>query len=438
MRYNFLNSVCRLAAGGKFFCVREVFSLEVTLTPIMCLLVVLVFMSIGDIVSMKTKAFVPSVFVAAVLFLAGYWGGWLPKDVVDRAQMGAPIATLSMYLLITHMGTMMSVRELCREWKTVVIAVAGLAGMALLLWYVGPLFTDRNAIVTGTPPLSGGVVAAIIMGKAAGDLGMKDMAVMAMLIYIVQGFVGYPLTALCLKSEGKRLLKLRADGRAETARSDVDTATGSGFHLVPLKYQTTYTHIACVALVASLADLSSIGLKSFLAYLNPEWVRYALHPLVICLIFGAIAAELGIVERRPMNKAGAMGYLITILMVFIMGMLNSATPEMLPQLVRPIAAVVVVGVVGLLVASCIVGAVLGYTLPMSMALSLTALYGFPPNYVLTDEASKALAGGDEDTYNFLMSHMLPRMLTGGFITVTITSVILAGIYSSLLVPPAGM
>ena len=86
-----------------------------------------------------------------------------------------------MYLLITHMGTMMSVRELCREWKTVVIAVAGLAGMALLLWYVGPLFTDRNAIVTGTPPLSGGVVAAIIMSKTAGDLGMKDMAVMAML-----------------------------------------------------------------------------------------------------------------------------------------------------------------------------------------------------------------------------------------------------------------
>ena len=233
------------------------------------------------------------------------------------------------------------------------------------------------------------------MSKAAGDLGMKDMAVMAMLIYIVQGFVGYPLTALCLKSEGKRLLKLRAEGRAETARSDVDAATGSGFHLVPLKYQTTYTHIACVALVASLADLSSIGLKSFLAYLNPEWVRYSLHPLVICLIFGAIAAEFGIVERRPMNKAGAMGYLITILMVFIMGMLNSA-------------------------------------------LSLTALYGFPPNYVLTDEASKALAGGDEDTYNFLMSHMLPKMLTGGFITVTITSVILAGIYSTLLVLPAAM
>ena len=41
-------------------------------------------------------------------------------------------------------------------------------------------------------------------------------------------------------------------------------------------------------------------------------------------------------------------------------------------------------------------------------------------------------------YNFLMSHMLPKMLTGGFITVTITSVILAGIYSTLLVPPAAM
>ena len=66
-----------------------------------------------------------------------------------------------------------------------------------------------------------------------------------------------------------------------------------------------------------------------------------------------------------------------------------------------------------------------------MALSLTALYGFPPNYVLTDEASKALAENREE-YDFLMGQMLPKMLVGGFITVTITSVILAGIFINML------
>ena len=158
---------------------------------------------------------------------------------------------------------------------------------------------------------------------------------------------------------------------------------------------------------------------------------YALHPLVICLIFGAIAAELGIVERKPLLRASSFGFILTAIMGFIMGMLNKATPDMMVKILYPLAVVVVVGVTGLLAGSFLVGKLLGYTGPMSMALSLTALYGFPPNYVLTDEASKALAGNREE-YDFLMGQMLPKMLVGGFITVTIISVILAGIFINML------
>ena len=393
------------------------------LFALVCLVAVLVIMSIGDIVSTITKAFVPSVFVAAALFLAGFWQGWLPLDVVDKAQMGGMIANISMYLLIAHMGTLMSVRELCREWKSVVIAIAGLAGMCAALLYGGSQLIDRNAIIAGTPPLSGGIVAAIIMSEAAAAKGMALWSVMALLIYIVQGFVGYPITALCLKSEGKRLLRLRAEGHVFEAK-DAEAESKNGFHLVPTKYQTTYTHLACTAAIGLLSQFASEQIKA-LTTVN-------IHPLVICLIFGAIAAELGIVERKPLLKSGSLGYLGAILMVFIMGMLNRGTPEMLPQLMKPIAVIVGVGVAGLLVASFIVGKILGYTGAISMALALTALYGFPPNYVLTDEASKALAEGDDTTYNFLMDQMLPRMLIGGFVTVTLTSVVLAGIFAPML------
>ncbi|MBR1671539.1 MAG: hypothetical protein IJ702_01290 [Fretibacterium sp.] len=394
------------------------------LFALVCLVAVLVIMSIGDIVSTITKAFIPSVFVAAALFLAGFWQGWLPLDVVDKAQMGGMIANVSMYLLITHMGTLMSVRELCQEWKSVAVAVAGLAGMCAALLYGGTQLIDRNAIIAGTPPLSGGIVAAIIMSEAAAAKGMALWSVMALLIYIVQGFVGYPITALCLKSEGKRLLRLRAEGRLPEAKAADASNNRGGFHLVPAKYQTNYTHLACTAIIGLLSQFASEQLKGL--------TSISVHPLVLCLIFGAIAAELGIVERKPLLKAGALGYLGAILMVFIMGMLNRGTPEMLPQLMKPIAVIVAVGVAGLLAASIIVGKILGYTGAISMALSLTALYGFPPNYVLTDEASKALADGDEGTYNFLMDQMLPKMLIGGFVTVTLTSVVLAGIFAPML------
>jgi hypothetical protein len=68
---------------------------------------------------------------------------------------------------------------------------------------------------------------------------------------------------------------------------------------------------------------------------------------------------------------------------------------------------------------------------MSFALSLTALYGFPPNYILTEEAANALAQTPEEK-EFLMDQMLPKMLVGGFTTVTVVSVILAGIFTKML------
>jgi hypothetical protein len=66
---------------------------------------VLIVLALGDIVSTRTKAFVPSVFVAALLFLFGFWT-FFPEDIVALAGFQMPVVTLSMYLLITHMGTM--------------------------------------------------------------------------------------------------------------------------------------------------------------------------------------------------------------------------------------------------------------------------------------------------------------------------------------------
>ena len=81
--------------------------------------------------------------------------------------------------------------------------------------------------------------------------------------------------------------------------------------------------------------------------------------------------------------------------------------------------------------SIFLGKFLGYTKEMSFAIALTALYGFPPTYILPDEASKALAENKEE-YDYLMDCMLPKMLVGGFTTVTIASVIIAGIFVKFL------
>ena len=387
---------------------------------------VLIVLTIGDVVSTKTKAFVPSVFVSAIIFLIGFWT-FFPSEIVSLAGFTQPVIILSMYLLITHMGTMLSVRELISQWKTIAVALAGIIGICLLTLTIGRALFGMEAVVIGTPPLTGGIVAAILMSEAATAKGLQDLAVLAIIMYVMQGFVGYPLTAIMLKKEGKRLLnvcrsgaiKIKKNTQDELATSVEEKSKFMIFPPLPKKYQTTYMLLAKLGLVA-WAGVAFAGA-----------IHGVISKYVICLMFGVIASEIGFLERKPLNLSGSFGFFITGLMAFIFTGLAKATPEMLGQIVVPLAGIIVLGVLGIAVSSMLVGTRLWYTKEMSLAIALTALYGFPPNYILTEEAVKALTE-DEEEKKYLMDEMLPKMLVGGFTTVTIVSVIVAGIFVKML------
>ena len=85
---------------------------------------------IGDAVSNLTKAWIPSVFVTAVVLLVGYWTV-IPQEVVADSKLIPFGSTIGIYLLLVHMGTIISLKQLGEQWKTIVICLAGLAGMCL-------------------------------------------------------------------------------------------------------------------------------------------------------------------------------------------------------------------------------------------------------------------------------------------------------------------
>ena len=111
------------------------------------------------------------------------------------------------------MGTVISIKQLVEQWKTIVVCLAGLAGMCALCLLICPMIMDRSFVIAGLPPLTGGIVAATTMMNAAQEAGLAEAAVFAIVMYCMQGFAGYPLTAVCLQLEGKKLLKdYRAGG----------------------------------------------------------------------------------------------------------------------------------------------------------------------------------------------------------------------------------
>ncbi|MGD6854093.1 hypothetical protein ACQCVO_03365 [Bacillus infantis] len=404
------------------------------MSQMLAVVILVLILFIGDFIAVRTKAWVPSIFVCAVLFLAGYWT-FFPQDIVALAGVPPVVATLMMYLLITNMGTLLSVQELKNQWKTIVIAISGILGIIAILFAVGSFIFGYQTVVVAIPPLVGGVVSALIMSEGAKEAGLASLSVFAIVIYVMQGFAGYPITSFVLKKEGKNLLETyRKDGgaalkeqqiaKAQTAaaaEAALDAPELKLFKRMPEKYNTDFFKLLRLSIVA------------FLAYQVSAWLApvVSVSPFVICLLFGVIATSLGFLEKQVLQKANAFGFAIMALMLFIFDGLKQATPSMMLQIIGPLVGTIVLGVIGMYIFSFIAGKILGVSKNMAFAVSLTALYGFPADYIITNEVIKSLTD-DEEEREMLTSHMLPPMLVGGFITVTIVSVVLAGFFVSLL------
>ncbi|MEX3621351.1 hypothetical protein [Viridibacillus arvi] len=390
------------------------------MAQMLALVILLGILYIGDVVATKTKAWIPSVFVCAVLFLLGYWT-FFPKNIVEIAGIPAIVATMMMYLLITNMGTLLSLKELRNQWKTIVIALSGILGIIVILFTIGALIFDMQTMIVAIPPLVGGLVSALIMSEGAANAGYDDLAVFAIVIYVIQGFAGYPLTSIFLKKEGNRLLKLYRSGEMKaqeiTVEEEEKLEKPRLFKKLPDRYNTDYFKFFRLAIVGCLAYFTSTALAPIIT----------VNALVLCLLFGVIATSLGFLEKQPLQKANGFGFAIMALMLFIFDGLKNATPEMMLRIITPLIVSIVLAVIGMYIFSFIVGKILKVNPNMAFAVSLTALYGFPADYIITNEVVNAVTT-DKKEREFLSSHMLPPMLVGGFITVTIVSVVLAGLF----------
>ena len=390
---------------------------------------------IGEVVSNLTKAWVPSVFVTAAVVLVGYWTV-LPKTVVTDAMLLPFGSGIGIYLLITHMGTVISIKQLMEQWKTIVACLAGLAGMCAFALVLCPMLMPREYVIAGLPPLTGGIVAATTMMNKAQELGLAEAAIFAIAMYCVQGFAGYPLTAVCLQLEGKKMLKAFRAGEVKlekTAGGEVDevngklvTAEAPKKKLIPAlpeKYNSTVVILGKLAIVAWMG--TQLG-KVVIPGLN-----MAISGAVWALVLGILFTTIGFLDENSLNKANSYGIVMFALMMYIFDGLKDCTPEMLGSIIMPMVILIVIGVSGMALVVFVVAKIMKMPFCLSLATALTALYGFPPNAIITESVCTALAETPEEK-EYLMSKMFPAMIVGGFTPVTITSVIIAGVFAEML------
>ncbi|MFC6179687.1 hypothetical protein [Lactiplantibacillus daowaiensis] len=412
---------------------------------IIALAVVMGLMMVGEWISTRSKAFIPSVFVTGVLFLIGFWT-IIPKNIVPDASFTAPFISITQAVLLVHMGTLMDLKLLLKQWRAVLIALAGVVGTVALAMGVGLLLFSWKTVVASVPPLTGGLVAAFLMTAGLKAQHITVLAAFPVAMFVMHSMIGYPLTSVMLKRESKRLLKnyhhpvaavapqpkpLAAGTASATDKTDAvvaeSSATGSNGAIKPRRLKLT---------VPAAYDTSAFMLfKVALVTAFAEWVAALMHGAVnayiICLIFGVIAHQLGFLEDAVLEKAGVFHWLMYGLLAYIFSNLNIVKLNMLAGIVVPIVTMILLGILGMFIASSLLAKPLGFSREMAFASALTALFGFPADYIVTHEVT-SIMGHTEDEKKYLLDHMLPKMLVGGFATVSVASVIIASIFLKIL------
>lgn len=384
-------------------------------------MLMLVALALGEIVSIKTKALIPSIFVSAALFIVGFWT-LFPQDILAMAGIAPNMPGLFVMIMVTHLGTMLDKDELIAQWKTVVVTFAGMAGIVLMVMTVGRMIVGTEIAAVSTPPLTGGLVSAIVMQAAVKD--NEFLFIIAMAMYVLQGFVGFPLINYCLKIEGQNVLKKYRAGELDLnhfTTKNAESAQGKYriFPETPKEYQTEA--------IILLKTLVLVIISGYLETLT----KGAVSKFVFCLLLGVLGTELGFIERKPLELSRSFGLFITIIMMFVFAGLKSVTPEVLKSIAFTFAVLISLSTVGIALLSIPVGKALGLSKAMSFAIGLgTIAGGFPASYVLSNESAK-LQGQNEEEFKLLLDHFLPKTLVSGFVSATSGSVIIAGIFASM-------
>ena len=395
------------------------------LKSIVSLTFVLVVFGIGDIISVKTKSIVSMLFTCSVLFLIGFWIG-IPVDLFATSQM-LSIGGLLITLLLTHMGTMLNFKQLKEQWRTVIISVAAVVGIVVFLLLIGSQIIGTNAAIIAAPPLAGGVIAGIQMAEAATRIGNESYAVLATLLVVVQGFVGYPVASAMLRRESKTILSKKAELLAQATTVETKTAPEaqpSDQTTFLSRFKSENVMLAKTALVALVATVISVYAQKLVGF-------NVLDKNILALIFGVIAHEVGFLEKAVLTKSNSSGIAMAALMTVIFNNLSKATPQIVVELLPTILTALVLGTIGIMIFAFVASKVLKVSPYMGIAIGASALFGFPGTFIISNEVSRAVSDDPEDQ-KIVLEQILPKMLVAGFITVSIASVVLAGLLSPLV------
>ncbi len=389
--------------------------MQITWTPLVSFAAIAVIFGISDILSNKTKNYISGLVFATIISMALFWSGLMPTDVTSTSTLTSTLGAYGVAALLVSMGTSIDLEALLQEWKTILICCLGLVGLGIFAFTICVAVFGREYALIAAPPISGGVIAYQMVSEVANENGRADLAGFAALILAMQGLVGMPIASICLKIELNKMKKegkLSKDYKTEVTK-EFKLPSFAVFKTPKPENDTTTINFAKIAIVAVFAVLFS------------NLTGGALNVNIAYLLFGILFRRLNFLPKSALNKAGGYGLCLLAIYSITIDGVAAVTPQGLLDMLFPLLGMLLLGSGGIIAGSIIMGKILKYSIPLSIAVGVTALFGYPGTEILSKEVASSIEGATDEEKEKGLEYILPKMIVGGFTTVTIASVVFA-------------
>lgn len=395
-------------------------------TPLVGLALISFLFALGNFISVKTRAYVSSIIPAILIFLILKYTNVIPANLCATAGLTGMVATFVIPFCVVDVGTMLNLRELTKEWKTAVTVVAASIGIMIVCFTLGVALMGWERAIAAIAPLTGALLATTIVQQVAVEAGANTLAAFVMIVLVLQTMAGLPVASIALKKYYQEVNNnggwKALEASTKTSEKEDSVAVKKMFPPTPESWKSDYMMIFKIAIIGVIA----FYLGNFLAAPTKNIVT----PTLLYIILGLISAELGLLERAPLDGARSRGIIFLALFSVLLSTFESVSLEALLEQVIPSIIIILVGLIGIIILSAIAGKIFKTSPWLSIAIGTCCYLGYPGSQIVVEETIRS-SGMTEEEAKIATSKVLPKMIIG-YICTAIVSIICAGIIAPMI------
>lgn len=366
--------------------------------------------ALGDIISIISRAKIPSMAAIILLYLVAASLG-MPKNYPELSGLAA-LGNILFPFFVAAVSTNILPKDLLEQWKFILIGCIATGFSMLLTILVGGLFLGIPVAFSGAVVTCGGAfTGGMLVINHLNNAGFSELTALPLLLTMTIDAVGQPIGSLVTKQYVLHLQKnwQRCPLSSSAAiQSEKRSRYGVPFNSpenpspwftawIPPKYETHSVALLQLAVIVYLSyllgDLTGLGWE------------------FILVILGLVGSTLGFFRLNMMERTASSGLVMAAIFTMVFQMLGDLSWSLVAKQFVPLLVIILLSILGLLIGGAAGAKILGCEPLLGVVASIGLFYFFPGvQNIITEVARTSIE--DSDHYSLIFQHIsTPAIIT---------------------------